>query len=377
MALILSQIKQHFKSITFIIFCIVVVVFFVTQFHGSDLDLLKPPLEEDGYYGVTEVINELDEMTYGYEKMYFTLKDEEVASYPIGVYKGIKMSPDDLDYLQAFMVEMAPNGKIEGPNDIGISYDRYKTFLLEFDERMGGHTVFGPEHYRVYRDLTYDEALNEYNTLTQGDYSNAFARLAADYLGITAALFIPFLSAFVLLKDKREHTEDLIFSSPISSMKYVVSRYISLLCSIMTVYLVIGLLETVLFAVLSNKYGFNFEYLAFIKHILIWIFPTIMMVVAIPMLISVVFSNAIIALVIQFIMSYGMLSNIPLEGDVAWWHLFIRFNELGASDLFESIKIGLYTNRLLVVCLSLLLVSVTTFVWKTKRNKILEKGKLA
>ncbi len=56
MELIQKNMKYHLRSLTFIVFVCVVIVFFVSQFHGSTIDLLAPPEPNQDYYGVQEQV---------------------------------------------------------------------------------------------------------------------------------------------------------------------------------------------------------------------------------------------------------------------------------------------------------------------------------
>lgn len=374
MELIKQDLKYTYRRLTFIVFSFIVILFFVSQFHGAQLDLLAPPEAGQDYYGYTDQISHYEEMATGFDTLRFILIDKEIGSYPLGIYKGIKLTEEDQDYLDNFLKKMAPNGHITQVEDIAIDYEAFKAFLLDFDERMGGKTTLGPDFYAPGRMMSYEEAKAEYKELVDSDYSSAYGRLAVDYLGITAALFVPFLSAFILMKDKQHHTEDLIFSTPVNSFKYVLSKYFATLIAIISVYFLLAISETILLTVLSLHYGYHFEILSFLQYFVVWLLPTIMLVTASPMLFSMLFSNAIFAMVIQFVISYVMLATIPLEGNVAWWHLFIRFNKLGDTQLYESIKQDILLNRSIMLLITFACIGLSSLIWKMKRDKLHLKG---
>jgi len=374
MQLIVKNMKQTYKSITFIIFCFVVLFDFAIQFHAGELDLLKPPSPDQDYYGQVQVATDYEEMAYGYNQLLRIKSHQSIDAYPVGIYKAKKLSDQDLNDLQAFVSQMVPSGRIQEPSDIAIDIETYHSFIKDLDRSVGGATILGSTFYNPSRVMTYEEALEEYEVLIQGNYSNAFARYASDYLGITAALFIPFLSAFLLMKDKRTQTEDLIFSSPVSPARYIFTKFWALVLCIMSLYMAIALFETGLFMGLSYKYDLSFNVLAFVSHMVVWILPTVMMVTAVPMLVSVVFSNGIIATVSQFLVSFFMLTQVPLEGKTGWWHLFLRFNGLGDYDHYETLRRGFLANRLGLSLAALLVVVGVSRVWKIKRDQLFMKG---
>ncbi len=197
----------------------------------------------------------------------------------------------------------------------------------------------------------------------------------ADYLGIIAAVFGIFVCVVSAKRDKTYGVEDIVYSSNVNSIIYMVSKAIGLLVSIMAVFLFIGLIETIIFFMESVKYNIPVDLLAIFKYIIVWIGPTVMFEVSLCMLIVVLVENAILPIIIQLGLTFLCLLNTEYLGDYALSKFIIRFNTIDSSNIYNKVSNAITYNRIFYFCISVVICVLTIWVWHMKRNKILWRRK--
>ncbi|SHH90839.1 ABC transporter permease [Clostridium grantii] len=364
--LVLKEIKYQFKTITIYVFFGVIFLFYFSQFGIEAQEIYKPdPGSND--YGVVEITDEYEEMSGIYIQLKNDLLSGEVGKYT-PLYKTVKLTEQEKSKLVNWLMEIAPTGEIkDAKTDIKVGYDRFIDIIHSYDDLMGGNTVYNDENRHSFRGKTYEEALQEYKDLKNKDkFTNGSARLFVDYLGITAGLFPIFIAAFVLLRDKKSRANELINSSKISSIKYVFSKYIAVCICVMLGYLVLATFTTIKYMIVANKLNLVIDNFAFLKYTITWITPTVLFTVAMGMLLSIIFNNAIIGIVVQAIICYKSL--MPLEGDYSLTKNIIRFNSLGNHENYIYWRNTIITNRLFFTGISLVMVMATVYLWSIKRK---------
>ncbi len=366
--LIVSEIKYQFRNTTFFVFIIVVVLFYSYQY-CEEANRLKPP-DPNLVYSTIEATSKEEKLVLGYKELYGSLKSKNVIKYaPIA--KKVKLTDKQLQHIEKFIVNMAPNTNVLTiePKDIKIDYESMIDYMNSLDSELGGNTVLGPKYRQFIRAMTYEESLIEYESQKDdGKITAVYARMLADYLGISAGLFVVFLSSFSLLRDKYWRTQELIFSSNVKSIVYVGAKFIGLFISVMSVFLTIGLIETTIFLFQANMYNATVNFLDFFKYIIAWVAPTVMFGIILPMLIAIIAENSIFAIVVKFCMTLILLFNTELTGQYDFTRFIIRFN---GNNFYQQFASAIKYNRLFYVGISLMLILLTTFIWEVKRNKVM------
>ncbi|GAA0182313.1 ABC transporter permease [Clostridium sediminicola] len=374
--LILKEIKYQFKTITIYVFFGVILLFYISQFSADPAGIQKPEPGMD-YYGYIEITDEYEEMKEIYNKLENDLSSGEVTKYT-PLYKTVKLSDDEKSQLEEWLGEIAPSRDVKDPKtDINVEYDRFIDIVHSYDSLMGGSTVYSDEHRHTFRNKTYEEALEEYEKIKEKDkFTNASARLFSDYMGITAGLFPIFIAGFVLLRDRKSRANELINSSKVSSVEYVFSKYIAVCLCVMAGYFALATFTTIKYIIVANKLNLVIDNFAFFKYTLTWITPTVLFTVAMGMLMSTLFNNAIIGIIVQAIIAYKSL--MPLQGDYSLTKTIIRFNLLGEFSNYIQWRNSIIINRLFFSGVSLVFVFLTAYIWSIKRsgslNKIVKKG---
>lgn len=369
--LILKEIKHQYKSVIFYTFAFVVFMFYVSQYN-NEANRLKPP-NPNSVYKKVQITSIDGRLVLGYKELYGILKGGYIEKY-VPTAKKIKLDDDQMNELQKFIDNMAPNADVLNiePKDIKIDYESMIDFMNKFDYEFGGNTVLGPKYRQFMRAMTYEEALKDYeNQKNNPNTIEIYARNLADYLGVSAGLFVVFLSAFTLLKDKFSGTQDLIYSSNVKAITYIGARFLGLFICVMSVFISIALIEAIITLFQAIMYGVSINLFSYLKYIIIWVAPTVMFCVILPMLLSIISENSIIPIAAQLALVMFLLFNTGLSGDYDFMHFIIRFNGFDSNSAvyYQKFASDIKYNRIFYVGISFLFFLITTFTWSLKRNK--------
>lgn len=366
--LIKKDIKYLFKNITLYIFFGIVLLFYFSQF-ASDLDKVNPIKPEPGqkYYGSVIITDKTEEMKEIFRSLNRDLGRGAFQRNGF-INKTVYLSSDQRSLLKD-AADKIGTFKDDNDVDIKVNYDEYLKIVRELDKKLGRNTCYGDKYRQtvLYRNMTYEEAVMEFNNLLNKDkLTNAYGRLFADYMGITAAFFPIFLSAFILTRDKRSKMHELIYSRSISSGIYIASKFIALVLSAFLIYLVSAFLATAKFSILAYQNSYNIDYLAFFKYTFAWILPTLMFTTAFGMFVSMIFNNGVYAIPLQFVI--WMTSLMPLEGNYNLSKILIRFNTVGDYSKYILWKQEIIINRIFYVLISIALLFITALLLEWRRG---------
>lgn len=373
--LILKEFKQQLKSIAFYIFIAIALVFYFSQYNGS-VNRLVPP-KQNSVYSVTKAKTEDEKVVIGYKTLNALLLDEYTYRY-IPISKKVKLNDETLNEVKTFLDEISSNKDVLSikRSDINIDYDTMINFMDSLDEELGGNTTLGEKYRSFFREMTYEEACEEYEKLSnRSDITDGYGRLLSDYLGIVAAMFSVFVCVSSADRDKRDGVEDLVYSSNVNSVAYVLAKAIGVIISIMSVILFIGLAECIVFLNESIKYNIPVNILPLLKYLIIWVGPTVMFVVSLCMLIMMLIQNSIISIIIQVGMAFWCENSTQLIGDYGLSKFIIRFNSIGDIDIYNSCYKYIMYNRAFYFCISLIIIALSAVIWNIRRDKVLGRHK--
>jgi len=366
------EIKQQMKSRIFYAFIIVLIIMMLTNYNANNTRL--KPLEKDGYYGYTSTTVDEDVLYRGYELLHMAYLDKQVIRYiPLGTFTDL--SESQLEELGDFLEKMAPN---KDPftvtrKDFQIDVTTMFKYMEKLDEQVGGKTYFSDQEYFYSKKMTYEEAIEARHQIKeQDDYTRAYARLFSDYFGIDAAFFVLFVVAFSMYRDIRTGQRELYYTSNTTALSYIGGKFCGLLCSIMSVFLLFALLETLLFAIQAIQYGEHIDLLAFLWTSFVWLTPTVMFCIAFPLLIYTVTNRFSLTVISQFAFSSYMLYTTSLSDDYGITRLIIRFNQLAPYEVFEPFAHSILINRIFYVVLSLVILGLTGYIWSFRKKRVLQ-----
>lgn len=390
---------------------------------GFERPLLSKPSEKDDYFG-SKVSEDNPEaiMTGVTRALLSEYEANSYATYPLGYYKAITLSGDEQKQVLGILCEITGLTEEELKNlpddyfpavtgtiisfdamnvdkdgnlnmEMGsgtdeksednkyahfvsqVTYEHFKELMRKMEAIIGEKgSQYSPEMMLTYfgmSEMTYEEALEEYNqTINQDKVTGGFARLFCDYMGLALGLYPVFLVVIIWMKDRMSNATELIYSRKVSSTKLVLSRYLAGITMILIPVLLLSLESLVPLMSFGAKNGIQIDCFAYIKYIVWWLLPEVMVVCAIGMFFTLL-TDSPIAIVLQFLWWMVDKGATGLSGDTKLTTLMIRHNTLrGYETIQEDLQI-ICMNRLLMAGIGILFVVLSIWVLTSKR-----KGKI-
>lgn len=390
---------------------------------GFERPLLSKPSEKDNYFG-SKVSEDNPEaiMTGVTRALLSEYEANSYATYPLGYYKAITLSGDEQKQVLGILCEITGLTEEELKNlpddyfpavtgaiisfdamnvdkdgnlnmEMGsgtdtksednkyahfvsqVTYEHFKELMRKMEAIIGEKgSQYSPEMMITYfgmSEMTYEEALEEYNqTINQDKVTGGFARLFCDYMGLALGLYPVFLVVIIWMKDRMSNATELIYSRKVSSTKLVLSRYLAGITMVLIPVLLLSLESLVPLMSFGAKNGIQIDCFAYIKYIVWWLLPEVMVVCAIGMFFTLL-TDSPIAIVLQFLWWMVDKGATGLSGDTKLTTLMIRHNTLrGYETIREDLQI-ICMNRLLMAGIGILFVILSIWVLTSKR-----KGKI-
>lgn len=390
---------------------------------GFERPLLSKPSEKDDYFG-SKVSEDNPEaiMTGVTRALLSEYEANSYATYPLGYYKAITLSGDEQKQVLEILCEITglteeklknlpddyfpavtgtiisfdamnvdKDGNLNMEMGSGtdtksednkyahfvsqVTYEHFKELMRKTEAIIGEKgSQYSPEMMLTYfgmSEMTYEEALEEYNqTINQDKVTGGFARLFCDYMGLALGLYPVFLVVIIWMKDRMSNATELIYSRKVSSTKLVLSRYLAGITMVLIPVLLLSLESLVPLMSFGAKNGIQIDCFAYIKYIVWWLLPEVMVVCAIGMFFTLL-TDSPIAIVLQFLWWMVDKGATGLSGDTKLTTLMIRHNTLrGYETIREDLQI-ICMNRLLMAGIGILFVILSIWVLTSKR-----KGKI-
>lgn len=374
---------------------------FSTQLGGMKVMEKPQPGETDYGWTTSKDPNIIMENTLGaLAEEYYR---ESYSTYPIGFYKQVTLNAEDDARIGEILKEttgLADRAAVENtivewyasqnmdtvqnfalkPKE-GLTWERFETLMDEADDILGGGSSYG----KSYRNsnaripMTYEEAVNEYNTLTERDrLTGGYARLFSDYMVIFLGILPVFLSVTRGLRDRRAGMQELIYSRKCSSTVIIVSRYLSMLVMLILPILAISVIPLTKCLEAAKAAGISADAFAFVKYTFGWLTPTIMITLAVGMFLTELTDTALAVLVQGAWWFVSIFTSImSMKGGMYGWNLIPRHNTVLNWEGYHEAFAQLAANRILYAGLALLLIVFTILIYGQKRKGRLQiRGKI-
>ena len=390
---------------------------------GFERPLLSKPSEKDDYFG-SKVSEDNPEaiMTGVTRALLSEYEANSYATYPLGYYKAITLSGDEQKQVLGILCEITGLTEEELKNlpddyfpavtgtiisfdamnvdkdgnlnmEMGsgtdtksednkyahfvsqVTYEHFKELMRKMEAIIGEKgSQYSPEMMLTYfgmSEMTYEETQEEYNqTINQDKVTGGFARLFCDYMGLALGLYPIFLVVIIWMKDRMSNATELIYSRKVSSTKLVLSRYLAVITMVLIPVLLLSLESLVLLMSFGAKNGIQVDCFAYIKYIVWWLLPEVMVVCAIGMFFTLL-TDSPIAIVFQFLWWMVDKGVTGLSGDTKLTTLMIRHNTLRGYEIIQKDLQIICMNRLLMVGIGILFVILSICFLAFKR-----KGKI-
>ena len=390
---------------------------------GFERPLLSKPSEKDDYFG-SKVSEDNPEaiMTGVTRALLSEYEANSYATYPLGYYKAITLSGDEQKQVLGILCEITGLTEEELKNlsddyfpavtgtiisfdamnvdkdgnlnmEMGsrtdtksednkyahfvsqVTYEHFKELMRKMEAIIGEKgSQYAPKMMLTYfgmSEMNYEEALKEYNqTINQDKVTGGFARLFCDYMGLALGLYPVFLVVIIWMKDRMSNVIELIYSRKVFSIKLVLSRYLAVITMVLIPVLLLSLESLVRLMSFGAKNGIQVDCFAYIKYIVWWLLPEVMLVCAIGMFFTLL-TDSLIAIVFQFLWWMVDKGITGLSGDTKLTTLMIRHNTLRGYEIIQKDLQIIFMNRLLMAGIGILFVILSIWVLTFKR-----KGKI-
>ena len=154
--------------------------------------------------------------------------------------------------------------------------------MSQAEEIIGDGSYYSMDmllEYYGQAEMTYDEAINEYNkTIYDDKVSIAFARLFCDYMTSVLGLYPIFIVVVFWLKDRRNKMNELINSKQIETIKLITARTLAILTALILPVVILSFESLIPLMEYSVETGIAIDAFAFLKYILWWLLPTVIVV---------------------------------------------------------------------------------------------------
>ncbi len=387
-----------------------------------DRPLLAKPSVDDESFGSKTVENSEKIMTGATDALLREYINNSYDTYPLGYYKVVSLSEAKQERVLEILCEItglteeqlnnlpedyfpAINGTIihfgasqadgngslnitmEGENKSSsendktkqfssqVTYEHFKELMSEMEEIIGENgSKYSMDMLLAYFGITemnYDEALAEYQqTINNDRVTNGFARLFCDYIGQVLGLYPVFLIVVIWLKDRRHRMDELIFSKSISPAKLLLVRYMANITMILLPVILLSLESLIPLIGFGSKMSISVDGFAFIKYILWWLLPTVMVVTALGTFFTLL-TDSPIAILIQFLWWMIDRGITGLSGDTCLFTLMVRHNTLRGYEIIQKNFELICLNRLCMTGISVLFIVFSIWIFSRRR-----KGKI-
>ena len=288
--------------------------------------------------------------------------------------------PDEWQYVPSDGISSETPSQSSGSFEIQVSFERFKEIMEEVNRMIGRNSYFSWTMLKLYyfgNDM--EEAPiteRQHREFYEGDrVTGAFARYYCDSISLRV-LFLPaFVIVDLMLRDKRRKMQGLTYSRTISSTKLICTRYAAAVCMTMLPILILPVKSLVVLMRYCGSIGVQADALAFVKYILAWILPTVLLIMAISLAVTALLENYTAILLAGLIWLVGKPTVDKLDGgNYGLFDLIIRHNTLkGYGRMMENIQM-LALNRITISFASLALVGVAVLVYSKKRKGGLNFG---
>ncbi|MBP7188235.1 MAG: ABC transporter permease [Ruminococcus sp.] len=396
--LFLKECKKVARSLTFWIYCIILALMFFTNYYSDVRYGESRPSAYEQDYG-TKVVEDPDLIMDGaINSLMGEFASNRYICYPFGYYKAVSLKDNDRNEVEKLIQELTGTDH-EGISefmdeaqvnyvehalstypeyvfntmivDKNVSYERFKEIMGEIDDILGGGSFYAVDSLafnfsRV--PMTYEEALKEYeDSITEDTMTGALSRLFCDYTGIDLALIPVFVAAAFTAADRRRRMTELVYSRKISSLRLTFTRYAALVTTMF-----IPVLITMIIAAVQASVVYGGEELK--MHLMFttptfWLLPEIMVVTAVGMLVTEIFSAGV-AVAVQGVWAFISLmsGSNELYGDITKFGLMCRHNTLYHRSAFMETYNDFVFNRIFYMILALVLVCAAAFIYNLKRG---------
>lgn len=216
------------------------------------------------------------------------------------------------------------------------------------------------------------EEINAYldSKLKEHRFSFYLSRKFTDFTSLYMGFFATILLAVLYIQDTKKNTYELLHTKPISGGKYVLGKVLG---GFITCSFVLGLLCIIFYAVslvCTKGTGFEIQLWDFVKSIILYVMPNMLMIVCIYTLIALLFKSPIPAVPLLFLyMVYSNMGSKNAEGIYGFYGrplaIMVRFPGAFFETMLPTLTLF---NQSLLIAASLLIIFIAAQLWGRRRS---------
>lgn len=266
-----------------------------------------------------------------------------------------------------------------------VTFARFQEIMGEVDAMIGRNSYFSKEMLMLYyceNDMDASPVTGQqHREFYEGDHvTGAFARYYCDSISLLV-LGLPALVVIeLMMRDKSRRMKALVYPRTVSSGKLICTRFAASVCMVMLPVLIFPIKSLMTLVQFCMEAGVQPDVFAFAKYAFLWILPTVLLVMAIGMFLTVLTENYSGILIAGLIWLAGRPSIGKIAGgNYDLFDLVIRHNTLkGYGRMMENFRM-LVLNRAVISGMAFLLVALSVVVYEARRKGggIFENRKLS
>lgn len=257
-----------------------------------------------------------------------------------------------------------------------VAFDRFRKIMGAVDGMIGKNSYFSQEMLTLYycgNDMDESPVTEQHHReFYEGDHvTGAFARYYCDSISLVV-LGLPALVVIeLMMRDKSRKMQALVYPRTVLGIRLVCIRFAASVCMVMLPVLILPVKSLVTLVRLCMEAGVRPDVFAFAKYALLWILPTVLLVMAVGMFLTILTENYSGILVSGLLWLAGRPSIGKLAGgNYDLFDLIIRHNTLkGYGRMMENIHM-LVLNRVFISGMAFVLLAFSVVVYDARRKGV-------
>lgn len=227
----------------------------------------------------------------------------------------------------------------------------------------------------LYEDCTYykgtAEEINAYlsKKLQDKTFSFYYARKFADFAGLYMVFFATIMLSVLYLQDTKKNTYELLHTKPVTAEQYVIGKVSAGFTINLFVLTILNILFWILCRFYTRDTGFEVRLWDFVVSTVLYILPSMLMIVSIYTLISLIFKTPLpaVPLLILYIV-YSNMGGRNSEGVYGYWGRFLAIMVRFPGQLFDTSPPPMVLlNQSFLILASVVIIIFSIQLWKRRR----------
>lgn len=260
--------------------------------------------------------------------------------------------------------------------EASVPFDRFQEIMGEVDAMIGRGSCFSGEMLELYycgNDMESSPMTErQHREFYESDHvTGAFARYYCDSISLVVLGLPALVMVELMMKDKNRRMQALVYPRTVLGARLVCTRFAAAVCMVMLPVLIFPARSLVTLVRFCKETGIQPDVFAFVKYALLWILPTVMLVMAMGLFLTILTENYSGILFTGLLWLTGRPSMGKIAGgNYSLFDLIIRHNTLkGYGRMTENLPM-LTLNRAVISGMALLFVALAIIVYETRRKGV-------